>query len=414
MKKTHQKKKQKHPQTVYGGAYVPEMLHQPLQDLVAAFAKAQRSAQFKKEYASLLKHFSGRPTPLTYAANATKYCKGARIFLKNEGLNITGAHKITHCLGQALIARSLGKTTLIAETGAGQHGVATATVAAKLGMKCVVFMGAEDIRRQRPNVFFMELMGAQVVSVESGSKTLKDAVNEALKYWMEHLSEAHYVIGSVLGPKPYPEMNRYFQSIIGREMQAQLKEQTGHNLPHAVIACVGGGSNAIGAFDAFIPHTHVRIIGVEAGGRGNAVGEHSSRKIAGEVGIFQGYKSLFLQTKDGQIAPTHSIAAGLDYPGLGPDLAMLYEAKRLELTTASDTEALAAVQFFATHEGIIPALESAHALAYALQLAPTLPKTKTIVVNVSGRGDKDLFTLAREHGDKTFRDFLSDELSRYR
>jgi tryptophan synthase beta chain len=404
-------KKNQHPQ--YGGAYVPEMLHEPLRELVETFEKAQRSAQFRKEYAQLLKHFSGRPTPLTFAAQATKHCKGARIYLKNEGLNITGAHKITHCLGQALIARTLGKTTLIAETGAGQHGVATATVAAKLGMKCVVFMGAEDIRRQRPNVFFMELMGARVISVESGSKTLKDAVNEALKYWMEHLADAHYVIGSVLGPKPYPEMNRYFQSIIGREIQSQLKEHTGATLPAAVIACVGGGSNAIGAFDAFIPHTKVRLIGVEAGGRGNAVGEHSSRKIAGEPGIFQGYKSLFLQTKDGQIAPTHSIAAGLDYPGLGPDLAMLYEAKRLELTTATDTEALAAVEFFARNEGIIPALESAHALAYALKLAPTLSKTKTIVVNVSGRGDKDLFTLAREHGDGTFKAFLADELSRY-
>lgn len=398
---------------VYGGAYVPEMLHEPLQKLGAEFEKAKRSPQFKKEYAALLKHFSGRPTPLTFAYNATKKCGGARIFLKNEGLNITGAHKITHCLGQALIARTLGKTTLIAETGAGQHGVATATVAAKLGMKCVVFMGSEDIRRQRPNVFFMELMGARVVSVESGSKTLKDAVNEALKYWMENLKDAHYVIGSVLGPKPYPEMNRYFQSIIGREIQTQFKEQVGNSLPYAVIACVGGGSNAIGAFDAFVPQKKVRLIGVEAGGVGKKVGQHSSRKIAGEVGIFQGYKSLFLQTKDGQIAPTHSIAAGLDYPGLGPDLAMLYETGRLVLTTTSDAEALSAVKYFAQHEGIIPALESAHALAYALKLAPTLSKTKTVVVNVSGRGDKDLFTLAREHGDDSFKGFLADELSRY-
>lgn len=398
---------------LFGGAYVPEMLYQPLQDLIRAFELAKKSPQFKKEYAALLKHFSGRPTPLTFAQNATQQCHGAQIYLKNEGLNITGAHKITHCLGQALIARALGKTTLIAETGAGQHGVATATVAAKLGMKCVVFMGAEDIRRQRPNVFFMELMGARVVSVESGSKTLKDAVNEALKHWMEHLSDSHYVIGSVLGPKPYPEMNRYFQSIIGREIQTQLTEHVGTPLPYAVIACVGGGSNAIGAFDAFVSKKNVRLIGVEAGGRGKKVGQHSSRKIAGEVGIFQGYKSLFLQTKDGQIAPTHSIAAGLDYPGIGPDLATLYQQKRLELVTASDTEALKAVRFFATHEGIIPALESAHALAYALKLAPTLPKSKVLVVNVSGRGDKDLFTLAREHGDATFKDFLADELSRY-
>lgn len=400
-------------QETFGGAYVPEMLYEPLQELTRAFIEARRSAPFRKEYTSLLNHFSGRPTPLTYAARITKKCGGAHIFLKNEGLNITGAHKITHCLGQGLIARSLGKTTLIAETGAGQHGVATATVAAKLGMKCIVFMGADDIRRQRPNVFFMELMGATVVSVESGSKTLKDAVNEALKYWMEHIDDAHYVIGSVLGPAPYPEMNRYFQSIIGREIQQQLRAQTGSPLPTAVIACVGGGSNAIGAFDAFIPHKKVRLIGVEAGGKSKKIGGHSSRKIAGKTGIFQGYKSLFLQTKDGQIAPTHSIAAGLDYPGIGPDLATLFESNRVELTTASDTQALDAVKTFAQYEGIIPALESAHALAHALVIAPQLSRKQTIVVNVSGRGDKDLFTLARVHGDATFKTFLQDELSRY-
>ncbi|MBI5456893.1 tryptophan synthase subunit beta [Candidatus Kaiserbacteria bacterium] len=395
----------------FGGAYVPEMLWKTLQDLIAAFENAKKDKVFQAEFADLLKNFSGRPTPLIFAERATKRLGGAKVYLKNEGANHTGAHKITHCLGQGLLAKRLGKKMIIAETGAGQHGVATATVAAKLGLECIVFMGSEDIRRQRPNVFLMERLGAKVVPVEYGSKTLKDAVNEALKFWMENLDKAHYCIGSVLGPKPYPEMNRYFQSIIGREIRSELQEREA-KLPNAVIACVGGGSNAIGSFHDFIKDD-VRLIGVEAGGVGKKVGQHASRKIAGRVGIFQGYKSLFLQTDDGQISPTHSISAGLDYPGLGPELADLYQEARLELTYALDKEAVAAVDFFAKSEGVISALESAHALAEVRKVAPKMPKDSIIVATISGRGDKDLFNFARAFKDKSFRDFLKDEYERY-
>src|SRR3989344_4516620 len=287
-----------------------------------------------------------------------------------------------------------------------------ATAGAQLGLPCVIFLGSEEIRRQRPNVFLMERLGARVVSVEYGSKTLKDAVNEALKFWMEHLDEAHYVIGSVLGPAPYPEINRYFQSVIGRDIRVELQEREG-KLPDAVVACVGGGSNAIGSFWEFVPEKSVRLIGVEAGGVGKKVGEHASRKIAGELGIFQGYKSLFLQTKDGQIAPTHSISAGLDYPGIGPDLADLYEQRRIELTYATDDEAVSAADYFAKLEGVISALESAHALAEVRKIAPNMPKDSIIVATLSGRGDKDLFNYARAFKDDSFRQFLKDEYDRY-
>lgn len=396
----------------YGGAYVPEMLYETLRRLTEEFERAKADPAFQKELGDLLKHFSGRPTPLIFAKRATAKLGGARVYLKNEGANHTGAHKITHCLGQGLLAKRLGKNMLIAETGAGQHGVATATVAAKLGLACTIFMGAEDIRRQRPNVFLMERLGAKVIPVEFGQKTLKDAVNEALKFWMEHLDEAHYCIGSVLGPKPYPEMNRYFQSVIGREIRAELMEREG-KLPDAVVACVGGGSNAMGTFHDFIPEKSVRLIGVEAGGIGKKTGQHASRAIAGEMGIFQGYKSLFLQTKDGQIAPTHSIAAGLDYPGLGPELAELYESGRVELVYSLDKEAIAAVDFFAKHEGVISALESAHALAQAMRIALQMRDDEILVVTLSGRGDKDLFNFARAFKDADFRAFLKDEYQRY-
>ncbi len=396
----------------YGGAYVPEMLWKTLKDLTEAFEHSKTDPAFNAEFEDLLKNYSGRPTPLIFAGRATADLGGAKIYLKNEGANHTGAHKITHCLGQGLLAKRLGKKMLIAETGAGQHGVATATAAARLGLKCVVFMGSNDIARQRPNVFLMERLGAKVIPVEYGQKTLKDAVNEALKYWMEHLDDAHYCIGSVLGPAPYPEMNRYFQSIIGREIRAQLQEREG-KLPDAVLACVGGGSNAIGTFYEFIPEKNVRLIGIEAGGVGKNVGEHASRKIAGVMGIFQGYKSLFLQTDDGQIAPTHSISAGLDYPGIGPELAELYESGRIELTFALDQEAVDAADFFAKHEGVISALESAHALAEVRKMAPTMPKESIIVATLSGRGDKDLFNFARAFKDQSFREFLKDEYDRY-
>jgi tryptophan synthase beta chain len=398
--------------TQFGGAYVPEMMLPTLHDLQRAFEDAKTDPSFKKEFGDLLANFAGRPTPLIFASNATAKLGGAKIYLKNEGANHTGAHKITHCLGQALLAKRLEKKMLIAETGAGQHGVATATVAAKFGFECVVFMGSDDIARQRPNVFLMERLGATIISVESGSKTLKDAVNEALKFWMEHLGEAHYVIGSVLGPAPYPEMNRYFQSVIGREIKSELAEREG-KLPDTITACVGGGSNAMGTFFHFIPDESVKLVGVEAGGIGSKIGQHSSRKIAGEMGIFQGYKSLFLQTKDGQIAPTHSISAGLDYPGIGPELAALYTQGRVELEHATDKEAVAAVDFFAKSEGIISALESAHALAYVLKTAPKMRKDAVIVATLSGRGDKDLFNFARAFKDKSFREFLKEEYKRY-
>lgn len=396
----------------FGGAYVPEMLWKTLQELIAAFEKAKKDREFQKEFADLLKNFSGRPTPLIFAERATKELGGAKIYLKNEGANHTGAHKITHCLGQGLVAKRLGKKTLIADTGAGQHGVATATVAAKLGLKCTIFMGHVDIERQRPNVFLMERLGATVVPVEYGSKTLKDAVNEGLKFWMQNLDEVYFVIGSVVGPKPYPEMNRYFQSVIGREIRSELAARE-NKLPDVVVACVGGGSNAIGSFYDFIPNLQVRLVGVEAGGHGKKIGEHASRKLGGEAGIFQGYKSLFLQTKDGQIAPTHSISAGLDYPGIGPELANLYTQGRVELTYATDKEAVSAVDFFARLEGVISALESAHALAEVQKLAPKMPKNSIVVATLSGRGDKDLFNFARAFKDKSFRDFLKDEYGRY-
>lgn len=397
----------------YGGAYVPEMLLPTLNELKDVFEASMKDEVFLEEFESLLKNFSGRPTPLVFAKNITEHFGGAKLYLKNEGANHTGAHKITHCIGQALLAKKLGKTTLIAETGAGQHGVATATVAAKLGFSCKIFMGKQDMLRQRPNVFWMERLGAEVIPVEYGSQTLKDAVNEALKYWMHHLEDTHYVIGSVLGPEPYPLMNRTFQSVIGREAAQQLKEYK-ENLPHAVIACVGGGSNAMGMFSEFIPKSKVRLIAVEAGGIGKNVGQHASKATSGKMGIAQGYKSLFLQDNNGQIAPTHSIAAGLDYPGLGPELASLKDSGRVEFETSTDKDALAAVDFVARKEGIIPALESAHAIAYAMKILPTLSKDKIVVVNVSGRGDKDLFILAREMKDKSFKQFLKEEYDQYK
>lgn len=396
----------------FGGAYIPEMLYQPLQELEQAFIKAQHSQDFKDKFKKYLKDFSGRPTPLIYAENLSRTLGGAKIYLKNEGMNHTGAHKITHCIGQALIAKELNKTELIAETGAGQHGIATATVAAKFGFSCKIFIGKKDIARQRPNVFWMQQLGAEVISVDYGSQTLKDAVNEALKYWMSHTASSHYVLGSVLGPHPYPLMNRTFQSIVGREIKVQLKSFE-NSPPDAVIACVGGGSNAIGAFYNFISNENVRLIGVEAGGIGKRVGENAVRSKYGRLGIFQGYKSLLMQDEEGQIADTHSIAAGLDYPGLGPELAYLHGTGRVLLESATDQEALAACKTLTRTEGIIPALESSHAVAYAIKLAPTMSKKQIIVINISGRGDKDIFNFARATNDQEFKKFLMEEIGRY-
>ncbi|MES2087712.1 MAG: tryptophan synthase subunit beta [Patescibacteria group bacterium] len=389
----------------FGGRYVPEMLIPALEELEAEYEKAKKDPEFKKEFEYHLETFSGRPTPLTFAKNLTEKLGGAKIYFKNEGLNITGAHKITHCIGQALLAKRMGKTTLIAETGAGQHGVATATVAAKFGFSCKVFMGATDMARQRPNVFLMEQLGATVIPVEFGSKTLKDAVNAALKDWIENVTTSHYLLGSVVGPHPYPSMTRDFQAVVGREVRKQIVEAEG-KLPDYIIACVGGGSNAMGIFNEFLADASVTLFGVEAGGRGRKVGEHASRFNGGSVGVVEGFKSFFLQDDDGQIQKTHSISAGLDYAGIGPQLAYLKEERRVEFHSATDIEVLGAFKHLARTEGIIAALESLHAVAYAIKLAPKLSKEKIIVVNVSGRGDKDLFILTEALNDQGFKDFL--------
>jgi tryptophan synthase beta chain len=395
----------------YGGRYVPEVLIPALERLEQAYAAAKTDPAFIEEFNSLLKTFAGRPTPLTFAARLTATLGGAKIYLKNEGLNITGAHKITHCIGQALLAKRMGKTRLIAETGAGQHGVATATVAAKFGFECTIYIGAVDMQRQRPNVFLMERLGATVVPVKFGSQTLKDAVNAALKDFIASSNDTHYLLGSALGPHPYPTMVRDFQSVVGREICSQIQEAEG-KLPDYVLACVGGGSNAIGAFTEFIPHKSVKLIGVEAGGRGDKPGDNARRFPNGSTGVIEGYKSVFLQDDDGQLLPTHSISAGLDYPGIGPELAYLKEQGRITFECARDQEVIEALDLVAKTEGIIPALESSHALVHAIRLAPTLAKDQVIVVNISGRGDKDLFILAEAFKDAGFYEFLQAEVKR--
>lgn len=393
----------------YGGRYVPEMLMPALEELEKEYTKAKRDPEFVKEFSSLLQTFSGRPTPLTFAENMTAKLGGARVYLKNEGLNLTGAHKITHCIGQALIAKRMGKKRLIAETGAGQHGVATATIAAKLGFSCTVYMGEVDVARQRPNVFLMEQLGTTVVPVTYGNRTLKDAVNAAIKDWIENVEDSYYLLGSVVGPHPYPTMTRDFQSVVGKEVKKQLKKAEGR-LPDYVIACVGGGSNAMGIFYPLLNDSSVKLIGVEAGGRGKQLGEHAMRFQGGRVGVVEGFKSYFLQDTDGQVQKTHSISAGLDYAGIGPELSYLHDTKRVTFSSASDKEVIEAVSFLAKTEGIIPALESAHAIAHAMKLVPTLKKDDVVVVNISGRGDKDLFILAKAMNDKSFQEFLKSQI----
>lgn len=392
----------------YGGRYVPEMLIPALDELKAEYKKAKKDPQFKADLMGLYKNYSGRPTPLIYAANLSKKLGGAKIYLKNEGLNHTGAHKINHCLGQVLLAKRMGKKRIIAETGAGQHGLATATVAAKFGLECTIYMGETSIKRQRPNVFYMEQLGAKVIPVSFGAGTLKDAINATLKDYMTNSTTTHYVIGSVVGPDPYPEMNRDFQSVIGKEAKRQLKLQEG-TLPNLLIACAGGGSNAIGLFHDFLKDDSVKMVAVEAGGLGPKLCEHAARFISGRVGVIEGYKSRFLQSKDGQVAPTHSISSGLDYPGIGPELAMMHDSGRIEFTQISDNEALKAFSLLASTEGILPALESAHAVAEAVKRAPSMSESEIIVVNISGRGDKDLFVLAKALKDKPFHKFLKLE-----
>ncbi len=378
----------------YGGRFVAETLIAPLDELAAAFDVARRDPSFQRELSGLLADFSGRPTPLYFAERLTEYAGGAKILLKREDLGHTGSHKINNALGQVLLARRMGKRRIIAETGAGQHGVATATVCARFGLECIVYMGAEDMQRQALNVFRMRLMGAEVRGVEAGSKTLKDAINEALRDWVTNVRDTYYLLGSALGPHPYPTMVREFQRVIGDEARAQILERE-HRLPDAVVACVGGGSNAIGAFTAFLGDEKVRLVGVEAGGRGETLGEHAARFRGGLPGVLQGTYSYVLQDDDGQIAPTHSVSAGLDYASVGPEHAHLRELGRAEYTSADDREALEAFDLLSQREGILPALESAHAIAHAVKLARQLGRDGLIIVNLSGRGDKDVETVAR-------------------
>ena len=374
---------------VYGGRYVPETLMAALEELEREYEKARHDKKFRAEFERLLKQYAGRPTALTPAKRLTKKLGGAKIYLKREDLLHTGAHKINNCLGQALLAERMGKHRIIAETGAGQHGVATATVCALFGFQCVVYMGVEDMRRQELNVFRMRLLGAEVRGVDSGSRTLKDAINEAMRDWVTNVGTTHYLLGSVLGAHPYPTMVRDFHSVIGRETRAQIMKAEGR-LPTAIIACVGGGSNAIGIFHEFIKEKRVKLIGAEAGGRGEQLGEHAARFRGGQPGVLQGTFSYVLQDAYGQIATTHSISAGLDYPSIGPEHAALADAHRAEYVAVSDQEALDACIELARTEGIIPALESAHAVAECIKRAPKMKRSDVIVVNISGRGDKDM------------------------
>jgi len=381
----------------YGGIFVAETLMPALAELREAYAAAQADPAFRAEFEYDLKHYVGRPSPVYHAKRWSALLGGAQIYLKREDLNHTGAHKINNCIGQALLARRMGKPRVIAETGAGQHGVATATVAARYGMECVVYMGAEDIKRQAANVYRMKLLGATVVPVESGSKTLKDALNEAMRDWVTHVADTFYIIGTVAGPHPYPMMVRDFQAVIGDECKVQMPELINRQ-PDAVIACVGGGSNAMGIFYPYIPLAEVRLIGVEAAGCGLASGKHSASLTAGRPGVLHGNRTYLLQDANGQVTETHSISAGLDYPGVGPEHAWLKDSGRAEYATISDEEALAAFHDLCRIEGIIPALESSHALAHAAKLAPTLGKDKVLLVNLSGRGDKDMHTVAEKSG----------------
>jgi tryptophan synthase beta chain len=379
----------------YGGRYVPETLMAALEELESAYEQAKRDPEFQRELDYLLREYAGRPTPLFFAERLTKQIGGARIYLKREDLLHTGAHKINNCIGQALLTKRMGKRRVIAETGAGQHGVATATVCALMGFECVVYMGTEDMRRQELNVFRMRLLGAEVRGVSSGSCTLKDAINEAMRDWVTNVRTTHYLLGSVLGAHPYPTMVRDFHRCIGREAREQILKAEGR-LPNAIIACVGGGSNAMGVFYEFLNDKDVRLIGVEAGGRGSELGAHAARFRGGSPGVLQGTYSYVLQDEDGQIALTHSVSAGLDYPSIGPEHAALHDTGRAEYLAASDEEALHACTALARAEGIIPALESAHAVAECIKCTPKMKRNEVVIVNISGRGDKDMGILVQE------------------
>ena len=381
----------------YGGVYVGETLIAAVEELNSVYQALSESDTFWSEFHHELNHYVGRPSPLYFADRLTQHCGGAKIYLKREDLNHTGAHKVNNTIGQALLAKHMGKTRIIAETGAGQHGVASATVAARLGLECHVYMGAEDIVRQAPNVYRMKLLGANVVSVESGSKTLKDALNEALRDWAKNVDDTYYIIGTVAGPHPYPQLVRDFQSVIGREAKEQSQKILG-GLPDALVACVGGGSNAIGLFHPFLKDTTVSMYGVEAGGYGIDTGKHAAPLSAGTPGVLHGNRTYVMTDSNGQISPTHSVSAGLDYPGVGPEHSWLKDLKRVNYVSASDGEAMEAFHLLTKLEGIIPALESSHAVAYAMKLAKKIGDSRTILVNLSGRGDKDIETVARIEG----------------
>ncbi len=381
----------------YGGSFVAETLTAALDELRAAYERARGDAHFQAEFRHELKHYVGRPSPIYHARRLSERCGGAQIYIKREDLNHTGAHKINNTIGQALLARSMGKPRVIAETGAGMHGVASATVAARYGMECVVYMGSEDVKRQSANVYRMKLLGAKVVPVESGSRTLKDALNEAMRDWVTHVDDTFYIIGTVAGPHPYPMMVRDFQSVIGEECLVQMPEHAGRQ-PDAVIACVGGGSNAMGIFHPYIAHGKVRLIGVEAAGEGLSSGRHAASLCAGRPGVLHGNRTYLLQDANGQITETHSISAGLDYPGVGPEHSWLKDSKRAEYVAVSDEDALKAFHELCRYEGIIPALESAHAVAHAMKIAPAMPRESILLVNLSGRGDKDMHTVAERAG----------------
>ena len=387
---------------IYGGSFASETLTHALVELREAYARYQHDPDFIAEFHSELKHFVGRPSPVYHAARMSREQGGAQIYLKREDLNHTGAHKVNNTIGQAMLARRMGKTRIIAETGAGQHGVATATICARYGLECVVYMGSEDVKRQSPNVYRMKLLGATVVPVDSGSKTLKDALNEAMRDWVANVDNTFYIIGTVAGPHPYPMMVRDFQSVIGDECLTQMPEFLHGGQPDAVVACVGGGSNAMGIFYPYINHANTRLIGVEAAGNGMDSGKHSASLQRGSPGVLHGNRTYILQDDNGQITETHSISAGLDYPGVGPEHAFLKDIGRAEYVGITDTEALAAFHYLCRTEGIIPALESSHAVAYAMKLAKTMRSDQSILVNLSGRGDKDIGTVADLSGDDVY------------
>jgi len=399
----------------FGGAFLPEILMATFEELELAFAQAKADPTFWLEYEQLMSTYSCRPTPITFADNLTRHFGGAQIYVKREDLNHTGAHKANNVLGQGLLVRRMGKKRVIAETGAGQHGVATATMAAKFGFDCTIYMGEVDVERQRPNVFWMERLGATVVPVTTGSRTLKDAINEAFRDWVSNMDSTHYVLGTACGPHPFPEMVTYFQSIVGNEARAQMLQRTG-KLPKRIYACVGGGSNAMGIFNAFLPDPEVELVGVEAGGRGLQTGHHATRLSSPDasIGVAQGYRTYFLQNEDGQMLDTHSVAAGLDYVGVSPILAHLCETGRVRFESATDKDVVAALALTVRKEGLIPALESSHAFAQAFREVGSMSPDDTILISQSGRGDKDIFTIADAFDDPAWKAFIIKKAEGYR